>query len=113
MLAEFLKAAKKPRFIDIQLERVKPKPCANPRSNTETRYRVLFHGKAIGVWRDPECSAARYLVDQRIVARKDILRAYHGDKLCLSGGVGWFADHIVVETPSLRVARWRPHPFAA
>jgi hypothetical protein len=24
------------------------------RSNTETRYRVLFAGNEIGVWRDPE-----------------------------------------------------------
>lgn len=36
----------------IQIERVPPQPCHNPKSNTETRYRILFEGREIGVWRD-------------------------------------------------------------
>ena len=101
----------------IQLERVRPQPCSNPKSNTETRYRVLFEGMEIGVWRDPECSAARYLVDNGLAARGDTLRTYRGDERCMSGSVGWFADRRVDEgdgkdgTP--RFAKWRPNPFAA
>jgi hypothetical protein len=49
------------------------------RSNTETRYRVLFAGNEIGVWRDPECSAAWWLVDNRLASRDDVLRTYSCD----------------------------------
>ena len=49
------------------------------RSNTETRYRVLFAGNEIGVWRDPECSAAWWLVDNRLASRDDVLQTYSGD----------------------------------
>jgi hypothetical protein len=100
----------------IQLERVRPSPCSNPNSNTETRYRVLFEGAEIGVWKDPECSAARYLVDNSLAARDDVLKTYRGDTPSMSGSIGWFADRRVVEdgrdgTP--RFVKWRPNPFAA
>ena len=49
------------------------------RSNTETRYRVLFAGNEIGAWRDPECSAAWWLVDNRLASRDDVLQTYSGD----------------------------------
>ena len=102
----------------IQLERVRAGP-SGPHTNTETRYRVLFDGNEIGIWRDPECSAARYLVDHGLAARDDILRTYRGDRPCMRDRVGWFADRRVDEgdgrgkdgTP--RFAKWRPNPFAA
>jgi hypothetical protein len=99
----------------IQLERVRPLPSA-PNTNTETRYRATFEGQAIGVWRDPECSAARWLVDNGLASREDVLRTYRGDKPCMSGSVGWFADRRVKEdgrdgTP--RFLKWTPNPFAA
>ena len=92
---------------------------SGPRTNTETRYRVLFEGREIGLWRDPECSAARFLVDNGLAARADILRTYRGDRPCMRDRVGWFADRRVDEgdgrgkdgTP--RFAKWRPNPFAA
>jgi hypothetical protein len=100
----------------IQLERVRRQPCFNPESNTETRYRVFFEREDIGVWRDPECAAARYLIDNGLASREDVLRAYRGDTPCLTGSVGWFADRRVTEddkhgsgTP--RFVRWRPNPF--
>jgi hypothetical protein len=98
----------------IQLERVAPKPSA-PNTNTETRYRVMFEGNEIGVWRDPECSAARFLVDYGLASRDDILRAYRGSSPCMSGLIGWFADRRVKEdgkdgTP--RFVKWTPNPFA-
>jgi hypothetical protein len=100
----------------IQLELVRPKPSA-PDTNTETRYRVLFEGEAIGVWRDPECSAARWLIDYGRATRDDTLRTYRGDTPCLVGSVGWFADHRVREndtnnsgTPHF--VKWQPNPFA-
>jgi hypothetical protein len=68
----------------VQLERVRPSPCSNLNSNTETRYRVLFEGEEIGVWRDPECSAARWLVDNGRASRDDVLKTYRGDSPCLT-----------------------------
>jgi hypothetical protein len=111
-------ADRDPPFADIQIERVKPLPCGNPKSNTEARYRVVFQGAEIGVWRDPECSAARYLLDHGLAARLDVLRIYRGSTLCMSGGVGWFADRRVDESDTgrkdgtPRFGKWRPHPFA-
>jgi hypothetical protein len=60
----------------LWLERGRPSPCSNPGSNTETRYHVMFEGAEIGRWRDPECSAARWLVDNRRAARDDVLQTY-------------------------------------
>lgn len=86
----------------IQLERVPPQ-----------KYRVLFAGRAVGVWKDPECSAARWLIDSRLAARTDILRVYRGSELCLTGGVGWLADRHVNEASTPRFAKWTPHPMVA
>jgi hypothetical protein len=104
-----------PAVREIQLERVRPQPCSNPNSNTETRYRVLFEGNEIGLWRDPEHSAARYLVDHGRASREDTLRTWRGDTPCLKGKVGWFAGRRVKEDDraGIRVARWTPNPWAA
>lgn len=100
-------------ILRVQLERVPPRPCSNPTSNTETRYRVLFDVAEIGVWRDPECSAARWLIDNGKAERGDVLHTYRGDTPCMRGSVGWFADRRVVEDDSgPRFVKWRPNPFA-
>jgi hypothetical protein len=49
------------------------------RSNTETRYRVLFEGKRDRRLAGPECSAAWWLVDNRLASRDDVLRTYSCD----------------------------------
>jgi hypothetical protein len=101
----------------IRIERVRyddrnwVRPSGNPKSNTEARYRVVFQDAEIGVWRDPECSAARYLVDHGLATRLDVLRVYRGSILCLTGGIAWFADRRVDEGEP-RFGKWRPHPFA-
>ena len=61
------------------------------------RYCVTFEGCEIGVWKDPECSAARYLVDNGLASREDTLRTFRGETPCLRGSVGWYADRRVVE----------------
>ena len=97
----------------IQIERVPPKVCVNPRSNTETRYRALYNQQEIGVSRVPECDAARWLLDQKLANRDDVLVVYRGSTPCLRGSLGWFADHTIREndvynngTPSL--VKWKP-----
>jgi hypothetical protein len=52
----------------IQLERVAPKPSA-PNTNTETRCRVLFEGREIGVWRDPERAQAPAWTERPVFPR--------------------------------------------
>jgi hypothetical protein len=101
-----------------QLERAPSRPCSNPNLNAETRYRVLHEGGEIGVWRGPECSPARFLVDKGLDSRDDVLRTYRGDIPCMSGSVGWFADRGVDKSDGrgkdgpARFVRWRPNPFA-
>src|SRR6516162_759112 len=97
----------------VQIERVPPKPCFNPKGNTETRYRAIHNGETLGVWRDPECSAARRLVELGLADRADTLETYRGDQRCMTGRIGWFADRRAVEgggagTP--RFVKWRPPP---
>jgi hypothetical protein len=44
------------------------------------------------------------------------VRTYHGDQPCLTGSVGWLADHRVKEDGrdgAPRFAKWTPNPFAA
>jgi hypothetical protein len=80
------------------------------------RYRVLLDGVEIGMWKDPECSAARWLIDNGRASRDDTLRVYQGAAPCMAGRVGWFADRRAIEddrdgTPRFKL--WRPNPFAA
>jgi hypothetical protein len=106
--------------IRIQIERARYdeqhliKPCSNPNSNTEARYIVSFQGKEIGRWRDPECSAARYLVDNGLASREDTLQIYHGDDPQFRGQVGWLAKRMVREddTTSPTFVKWKPFPDA-
>ena len=80
------------------------------------RYRISFGGKEIGVWRDPESSAARYLLDNGLASRGDTLQTYRGDDPCFRGQVGWLADRRVTEDDSHggtpRFVKWTPSPFA-
>jgi hypothetical protein len=92
--------------VSIQIERVPP-----------TRYRVTYAGRELGVWKSPETSAARALLEAGHAQRSDTLRTYRGEMLCLTGNVGWLADRTVSErddgrndgTP--RFARWYPPVF--
>ena len=91
--------------VRIKLERVKPEATG--------RYRVWFEGEEIGIWRDPEHSAARWLVDQGRAKREDTLRVVHDDVPASRGSIAWFADHRVQDDDKgLRVVKWRPNPFA-
>ena len=78
------------------------------------RYRISFGGKEIGVWRDPESSAARYLLDNGLASRDDTLQTYHGDDKRLRGGIGWLADRTVREDAktSPTFVKWKPFPDA-
>jgi hypothetical protein len=85
-------------------------------------YRVVYNGAAIGVWRNPECSAARWLLEQGLAVREDRLETWRnaGDKdmRCLIGSVGWFADRTMREdsgTGTPRFAMFTPWqgPFTA
>jgi hypothetical protein len=78
--------------------------------STPRRYRVFFEGAEIGVWIDPECTAARWLADNDRASRSDMLEIYRGDRLSMSGKLAWFADHRVKDDardgPSF--VKWRP-----
>jgi hypothetical protein len=91
---------------------VRPHVPAPPTGNSETRYRVTLGGRGLGVWRDPEHSAARFLIDNGLAERDDMLRTFRGDVLCMTGSVGWFADRRTLETDEEgpRAVKWRPFP---
>ena len=82
----------------------------NSNGNTERRFRVSFAGDVIGVWKNPECSAARFLLDRGLADREDMLASYLGGRHALTGRVGWFADRTVDEGGKIRFAKWKPHP---
>jgi hypothetical protein len=109
------------RIIQIERKRydnehwIKPAPQTG---NTEQQYRVFFDGDEIGSWSDPECSAARWLLENGKAARSDTLKSQrlrNGEITdSLFGKLGWFADHTVVESKRTggtpRFVRWRPMP---
>ena len=79
----------------------------SPRTgNNEQQYSVFFEGEEIGVWRVPECSAARWLLDHGKAERADTLRTDRG----LYGRVGWFADRTVNEKGTPRHVKWVAMP---
>jgi hypothetical protein len=92
---------------------IRPAP---PTGNTEQQYRVWFEGVGIGSWRVPECSAARWLLANGKAERTDTLRSFWRgrDVLCLTGSVGWLADHTVTESDKQggtpRFIKWKPMP---
>ena len=76
------------------------------------KYRVIFEEEELGVWKDPECSAARRLLERGLAERDDRLRTYRGEKLCLSGSVGWYADRQVRENDQgMFFVKWKPFPL--
>jgi hypothetical protein len=97
---------------DLQLEMARPNVPAPPTGNSETRYRVLHEGRELGVWRDPEHSVARFLIDNGLAERGDTLRTFRGNRLCTTGSVGWFADHIALENDARGpvTVKWKPFP---
>jgi hypothetical protein len=80
--------------------------------SSESRQRVFLHGAEIGVWKDPEPSAARWLIDNGKADRADTLQFYRGDDPALRGQAGWLADRKVREddTQSPIFAKWKPFP---
>jgi hypothetical protein len=95
---------------DLRLEMVRPNAPASPTGNSETRYRVFYGERELGLWRDPEHSAARFLIDNGLAGRADVIRTFRGEKLCMTGSVGWFADRRTEETDEggPRTVKWRP-----
>jgi hypothetical protein len=91
---------------------VRPNVPGPPTGNSETRYRATYDERELGVGRDPEHSAARFLIDNGLAERGDMLRTFRGDVLCMTGSVGWFADRMTMETDSEgpRTVKWRPFP---
>ena len=87
-----------------------------PNSNTWERWRASFEGLELGVWKDPEHAVARFLIDQGLATRDDVLVTYRGDKACLRGGMGWFADRRTEESDKRggtpRTVKWTPNPFS-
>ena len=84
-------------------------------SPVNNKYVVLFEGGQIGFWKDPECSAARYLLDKGLASGEDVLHTWLGDRIGMSGRVGWFAERRVRETETLSptFVKWTPFPVAA
>lgn len=80
----------------IEIEVVRP-TAGRPTGNSETRYRVIHESVELGVWRVPECSAARWLIEHNHAERGDRLEIYRRETLCMSGAIGWFADRTVRE----------------
>jgi hypothetical protein len=85
---------------------------------SNSRYAVSYDGETIGEWRVPECSAARWLLEQGLAAEGDKLTSYRDGLPCLMGSVGWFAAHTVIENEKAGPVwrKWTPiqaeRPFA-
>ena len=102
--------------VSIQIERkryddrhlVRPSP---PNTNTNQMYRVYHNGEEIGVWRDPECSAARKLVEMGY-SRSDVLCSFRDSTPSMRGRLGWFADRRAQEDDRgpPRFVKWTPMP---
>jgi hypothetical protein len=98
--------------ISIQIEAQSPKPHRTGLGNTETRYRVFRNGEELGIWRFPEHSAARKLLELG-VSRDDVLHTFRGSTPSMQGRLGWFADHTIQEDDKHggpRFVKWRPMP---
>ena len=101
-------------FRDLNLEMVRPNVPASPTGNSETRYRVTHEGRELGVWRDPEHSAARFLLDNGLAERGDTIRTFRGQALCMTGSVGRLAGRRSEETDKyFRTVKWTPFPERA
>jgi hypothetical protein len=91
---------------------------APPTGNTEQQYRVFFEGEEIGSWGCPECDAARWLLANGKAQRSDTLRTRRrnpddgSEVASMKGGVGWFADRVVIEDDNgpIRWGKYRPFP---
>lgn len=60
------------------------------------------------------CDLARKLIAEGKAHRIDRLVMLHDGKPVLRGGVGWFADRMILENAKEgpRYTRWRPFPVA-
>ena len=64
----------------------------------------------IGV-EDDECGLARHLIASGQAQRSDRLVTTRNGVRCMSGSMGWFADHYVEESARIspRFRKWRPY----
>ena len=97
---------------DLRLERARPNA---RRRRPATARRAIVCSMAsvkLGVWRDPEHSAARFLVDNGLAGRGDMIRTFRGDVMCMTGSVGWFADRMTKENDRVGpvTVKWMPFP---
>jgi hypothetical protein len=85
--------------------------CVQIERSSATKYRALYDGRELGVWRDPEHSAARTLIDLGLAKRSDWLRTFHGETPCLKANIGWLADHSAAD-PDRGSPHWTKYkPF--
>jgi hypothetical protein len=86
---------------------------------------VFYLGESLGEMRSPCCSTARWLLERSLASRDDLIamvrdRDASGQQspvcdhpyLCITGSVGWFADHTVIENERVGPVwgRWKPFP---
>ena len=91
---------------NLTLEPVRLKT-GNPGGNAELRFRVTMNQTVLGVWRFPETSAARKLMDLGVASRNDTLETWIGGTRSISASVGWLSERTVVEGDDApRLNRW-------
>jgi hypothetical protein len=85
------------------------------RSATKTKWLARYGDVDLGVWRDPEHSAARRLLELGLADRSHWLRTYRGAMPCLRANVGWLADHSSSEPDRgrLHTVKWRAFDMPA
>ena len=83
--------------------------------NTFVQYRVLYEGQELGVWSDPEHSAARELIARGLASRDDTLLTHRDGIPSMRGGMGWYAGTYASEgeRASPFIGKWRPFPVHA
>lgn len=83
-----------------------------------TEHRLDWRGKklfcGVAELADDEFKAARTMLALGMAKRADRITTYRGEMACLTGEVGWLADHTVRETATEgpRFDLWKPFPAA-
>jgi len=72
---------------------------------------MAYNGKAIGVSNSPLYAAARWLLDNGLAWPDDMVLAYRGETLCISGKAGelakWTVEENKLGNPSLVLRHWK------
>jgi hypothetical protein len=70
---------------------------------------VYYNNELINETDDEMCETARWLLNNGHATREDMLVSYRDDVPCLTGNIGWHADHKIIENDNgIFYVKWKP-----